>query len=164
MKGFWAAINFFYGRGDETSVIRSQWNKFSCGQDDFASAEALYDMQAKKDPIEWWWNHGGDTPELQSFAIRLLSQVTSWSTYGFIHSLKRNRLGSKKVENLVYIHRTLLFLSRVDPTYMEDPSAKWDQIAHDGDVAAMVEEVVEPNGLNELLLVVLPSKEPELER
>ena len=31
MKGFWAAIKKIYGRGDETLVIRSQWNKFSCG-------------------------------------------------------------------------------------------------------------------------------------
>ncbi|GLJ49556.1 hypothetical protein SUGI_1051050 [Cryptomeria japonica] len=28
--------------------------------------EALYDIQAKKDPLEWWWNHGDEAPELQS--------------------------------------------------------------------------------------------------
>ena len=72
-------------------------------------------------------------------------------------------MGSKKAENLVYIHSTLRLLSRVDPTYMEGPSAKWDQIAHDGGVAAMVEEAVDPNGLNDLPPVVLPLEEPELE-
>ena len=46
---------------------------------------------------------------------------------------------------------------------MEGPSAKWDQIAHDGDVAAMMEEAVEPNGLNDLPPVVLPLEELELE-
>lgn len=77
--------------------MRTQWNKCSRGQGDFASVEAIYDIKVKKEPIEWWWNHGGETLELQSFAIRLLSQVANssscernWSTYGFIHSLKRN--------------------------------------------------------------------------
>lgn len=59
-------------------------------------------MHAKKDPIEWWWNHGGETPELQSFAISLLSQV----------------------ENLVYIHSSLNLLSCVELGYKEGPSAK----------------------------------------
>ena len=107
---------------------------------------------------------------MQSLAIRLLSQVASssscernWSTCGFIHSHKRNRLGSKKAENLVYIHSPLRLLSRIDPGYIEGPSAKWDQIAHDGEFAAMGDEVVEPNGLNELPPILLPSEEPELE-
>lgn len=132
--------------------------------------EVLYDMQAKKDPIEWWWNYGGETPKLQSFAIRLLSQVassssceTNWNTYGFIHSLKRNRLGSNKAENLVYIHSSFHLLSHVDPTYKEGPSAKWDQISLDRDVAAIVDEVVEANGLTDLLLVLLPAEELELD-
>ncbi|XP_059076405.1 uncharacterized protein LOC131078326 [Cryptomeria japonica] len=170
MKGFWAAVKKIYGRGEEASVMRTQWNKFSRGQGDFASVEAIYDMKVKKDPIEWWWNHGSEAPELQSFAIRLLSQVASssscernWSTYGFIHSLKRNRLGSKKAENLVYIHSSLRLLSRVDPGYNEGPSAKWDQISPDGDVAAIVDEVAKVDGLADLPPVILPSEEPEFE-
>ncbi|GLJ54493.1 hypothetical protein SUGI_1170430 [Cryptomeria japonica] len=82
MKGFWAAIKKIYGQCEDASIIRTQWNKFSCRQSDFSSVEALYDMQAKKDPLEWWWNHGGEAPELQSFAIRLLSQVASSTIRG----------------------------------------------------------------------------------
>ncbi|XP_059063854.1 uncharacterized protein LOC131856294 [Cryptomeria japonica] len=72
MKGFWAAVKKIYGRGEEASVMRTQWNKFSRGQGDFASVEAIYDMKVKKDPIEWWWNHGSEAPE---FSLRLLSRV-----------------------------------------------------------------------------------------
>lgn len=53
IKGFWVAIKKIYGRGEEASVMRSQWNKFSRGHGDFSFMEALYDMRAKKDPIEW---------------------------------------------------------------------------------------------------------------
>ncbi|KAH9292112.1 hypothetical protein KI387_042698 [Taxus chinensis] len=158
MKEFWVAVKKIYGRGEEASTIRTQWNMFSRGRGQFSTVEALYDMHAK-DPIEWWWNHGSEAPELQSFAIRLLSQVASssscernWSTYGFIHSLKRNRLGSKKAENLVYIHSTLRLLTRVDPGYKEGPSAKWDQIPLDA-VVDVEDDVLEANGLKDLPLL-----------
>ena len=170
MKGFWAAIKKIYGRGEDAAIIRSQWNKFSRGKGKFGSVEALYDMKLKIDPIEWWWNHGGEASELQSFAIRLLSQVASssscernWSTYGFIHSLLRNRLGSKKAEKLVYIHSSLRLLSRLDPGYNDGPSSKWDQISPDGELAALVDGEVEVDGLIDLPIIILPTKEPELE-
>lgn len=170
MKGFCAAVKKIYGQGEDASILRTQWNKFSRGRDDFGSVEAIYDMKAKKDPVEWWWNHGSEAPELQSFAIRLLSQVASssscernWSTYGFIHSLSRNRLGSKKAETLVYIHSSLRLLSRIDPGYNEGPSAKWGQISPNGEVAAIVDEVVEADGLADLPPIILPSEELEFE-
>ena len=71
------------------------------------------DIEAMRDktlltPIDWWNFHGGEIPNIQKLAIRMLSQVASsssvernWSTYGFIHSVKRNRLESKKAEELV---------------------------------------------------------------
>ncbi|GLJ31207.1 hypothetical protein SUGI_0625370 [Cryptomeria japonica] len=50
-----------------------------------------------------------------------------------------------------------------DPGYNEGPSAKWDQISPDRDVAAIVDEVVEADGLADLPPVILPSEEPEFE-
>jgi hypothetical protein len=53
-------------------------------------------------------------PELQNFAIRVLSQGSSasacernWSSFNHIHSKKRNRLLSGKLEDLVYVHSNL---------------------------------------------------------
>uniref|UniRef100_A0A6N2NHS2 HAT C-terminal dimerisation domain-containing protein n=1 Tax=Salix viminalis TaxID=40686 RepID=A0A6N2NHS2_SALVM len=50
-----------------------------------------------------------DTPELQKFAIRVLSQCCSatgcernWSVFEFIHSKKRNRLEHKRLNDLVF--------------------------------------------------------------
>ena len=70
---------------------------------------------------------------MQNLAIRLLSQVASsssternWSTYGFIHSVKRNRLGSQKAKDLVYVHSNLHLVSRRGPKYGNGPSKEWD--------------------------------------
>ena len=66
---------------------------------------------------------------MQALAIRILSQVASsssvernWSTYGFIHFVKCNRLGSQKVEDLVYVHSNLRLASRRGPEYSSGPS------------------------------------------
>lgn len=48
MKVFWAAIKKTYGRGEDASLLRSQWNNFSGGHGDFSFMEALYDMKKKK--------------------------------------------------------------------------------------------------------------------
>jgi hypothetical protein len=50
----------------------------------------------------------------------------NWSTYSYIHSVKRNRLGSKKAEDLVYIHTNLRLLSRKDDGYNEGSTKLWD--------------------------------------
>jgi hypothetical protein len=61
-------------------------------------------MHATKDrdrlnPIEWWNMYGSSTTYLHKLLMRVLSQVVNtsfpercWSTYNFIHSLKRNNL------------------------------------------------------------------------
>ncbi|XP_059068491.1 uncharacterized protein LOC131858996 [Cryptomeria japonica] len=62
-------------------------------------------------------------------ASRLLSQVASssatkrnWSTYGFIHSIKRNRLTSRQVEKLVAMHSALRLQDRQIPEYRQTPA------------------------------------------
>jgi len=57
----------------------------------------------------WWSSYGSKTPKLQSFVIKVLSQVIvplayerNWSTFEFIHSKKCNRLTSKRTANLVF--------------------------------------------------------------
>ena len=80
------------------------------------------------------------------------------STYAFIHSVKRNRLGSKKAENLVYIHSTLCLISQKDLGYKEGPFKRWDQYTND---AMCVGEEIQPDGLIELPLVAMDEKEPQ---
>ncbi|MCO5604624.1 hypothetical protein L7F22_058793 [Adiantum nelumboides] len=83
-------------------------------------------------------NYGTGALELQRLATRVLSQVSSastyernWSTYGFIHSLKRNHLGHNKADDLVYVHSNLRFISRKQPSYLSGPCKAWD-VLEDG--------------------------------
>ncbi|XP_020263183.1 uncharacterized protein LOC109839166 [Asparagus officinalis] len=58
----------------------------------------------------WWYLHGGDCPFMQNMAMKLLNLTSSssgcernWSTFEGIHTKKRNRLESKRLEELVYV-------------------------------------------------------------
>ncbi|GJS31650.1 hAT dimerization domain, ribonuclease H-like domain protein [Tanacetum coccineum] len=70
-------------------------------------------------PKSWWVNFGAQTPFLQTLSFRLLGQPSSsscaernWSTYAFIHSLRRNKLTTSRAQDLVCIHNNLRLLSR----------------------------------------------------
>ena len=84
-------------------------------------------------PMEWWLIHGSSLPMLQSIAFKLLGQPCSssccernWSTYDFIHSLRRNKIAPKHAEDLVYVHTNLWLLSRNKEEYGKGKSKKWD--------------------------------------
>jgi hypothetical protein len=78
--------------------------------------------------------HGGATPQLQRLAAWVLSQVVNtssvercWSTYSFIHSIKRNRLNVGWAESLVYGHYNLRLLSHYrEEAKMDKNLKRWD--------------------------------------
>ena len=91
---------------------------------------------------QWWEAFGGQCPELQRFAIRILSQTCSasgcernWSVFERIHTKKRNRLEQKRLNDLVYVQynlrlrRNQLLNKRPDsdPIVLEDidPTSYW---------------------------------------
>ena len=60
--------------------------------------------------LNYWLTTGQRWPELQQLAIRVFQVAPSstasernFSTFGFVHSKGRNRLGPERVEKLVYI-------------------------------------------------------------
>jgi hypothetical protein len=68
--------------------------------------------------IEWWNMYGSPAKTLHKLAVKVLSQVINtssakrrWSTYSFIHSVKRNNLNTDLAESLVYVHYNLRLLS-----------------------------------------------------
>uniref|UniRef100_A0A6N2LKG6 DUF659 domain-containing protein n=1 Tax=Salix viminalis TaxID=40686 RepID=A0A6N2LKG6_SALVM len=76
-------------------------------------------QREKLNPVSWWEQFGIDTPELQKFAIRVLSQCCSatgcernWSVFEFIHSKKRNRLEHKRLNDLVFVRYNLKIKQR----------------------------------------------------
>ena len=114
-------------------------------------------------PIKWWVLHETFAPMLQSIALKLLGQPCSssccernWSTYNFIHSMKRNKLTPQRVEDLVFVHNNLGLLSRRSPNFNEGESKMWG-IGGDGFDSMDIENVVI------LDIVDLSLDEPELE-
>jgi len=112
--------------------VREEFKGFVQSTGNFLDPLAI-DDRGHMDPITWWGFHGGGSIHLSTLATRLLSQVASsssternWSTYGFIHSVKRNRLEAAKVEDLVYVHSNLLLLSHSSQEYKKGSSKMWD--------------------------------------
>ena len=99
------------------------------------------DERGSMNTLKWWTCHGANGVHLQILATRILSQVASsstternWSIYGFIHSVKRNRLGSQKAKDLVYVHSNLRLVSRRGEEYTSGPHKEWDVEAENPDL------------------------------
>ncbi|XP_020415466.1 uncharacterized protein LOC109947990 [Prunus persica] len=117
--------------------INVEYASFSMCLDDFGAIDAIND-RFHMEPMVWWIVHGSSTPNLQSIALKLLGQPCSssccernWSTYSFIHSLRRNKLTPQRAEDLVFMHSNLRLLSRKSPSYKEGVTKMWD-IGGDG--------------------------------
>jgi len=86
----------------------------------FISYEGKFDGKLARGTVskmaaaDWRVLFGGDTPELQKYAIRIVSQCVSssgceqnWSTFALVHTKVRNRLGYEKLRKLVYVRHNL---------------------------------------------------------
>ena len=80
--------------------VKEEFANFVGVFNEYSDAVAL-EERSTMSPVRWWICHGVNGVHLQNIAIRILSQVASSSsvernrsTYGFIHSVKHNRLGS----------------------------------------------------------------------
>ncbi|XP_026434341.1 uncharacterized protein LOC113331917 [Papaver somniferum] len=89
----------------------------------------------KDQPHDWWITYGGiDTPNLQKFAIRVLSLTCSaspcernWSTFQNLHSKKRNRIKQQKLNDSVFIQ----YNKKLERRYKEISQYNDDPKAHD---------------------------------
>lgn len=98
----------------------------------------------------WWENFGDEVPELKAFAMKILGLTCSasacernWSTFNQVHTKRRNRLTTKKLNSLVYImynkklkDKHLKKQSRkddVDPLIVEDVPSDDEWIADPND-------------------------------
>jgi hypothetical protein len=66
------------------------------------------------DPVVWWENFGFETPNLQTLAIKVLSQVSSvamceeiWQASDFSCRESANRLGEQRMEDLFFVRNNL---------------------------------------------------------
>ncbi|GJV42729.1 hypothetical protein Tco_1421169 [Tanacetum coccineum] len=150
-----------YPNEDDYDKVLDEFADFSLKAGPFSDVESLF-KRGTTNAKRWWANFGAKTPLLQSLAFRVLGQPTSssccernWSTYSFIHSLRRNKLSPKRAEDLVFIHNNLRLLSRSTDQYNEEKTMMWDV---GGDDFGTLEDT----GFLEFASLSLD--EPELER
>ncbi|KAL0418819.1 UNVERIFIED_CONTAM: hypothetical protein Sradi_1295400 [Sesamum radiatum] len=150
----------FFPNDDTRREVNVELARFFGCLDDFADEDSLRDRW-EMDPIKWWLVHGSATPHLQSISLKLLAHISSscycernWSTYAFIHSIRRNQITPQRAQDLVFVHNNLRLLSRKTPQYMQGDTKMWDVT---GDAFETIEDV----GILEIANLSLD--EPELE-
>eukprot|EP00253_Pinus_taeda_P010457 PITA_10457 len=99
-------------------------------------------------PTHWWEAFGGQCPQLQKFAIRVLSQTCSasgcehnWYVFERIHTKKRNCLEQKQLNDLVFVQYNLRLRRKqmmnrrpdLDPIVLDDinPTSEWVEETED---------------------------------
>ena len=145
----------------ELKVVKFKFAAFLGGR--FPSPDVLIDRWDLL-PLVWWQYHGSAFPTLQSLAFKLLGQSCSsscaernWSTYKFIHSLKRNKMAPARAEDLVYVHSNLRLLSRRNEEYVNTATKMWDIAGNSWNESDI------HGGAGILKNVALTLDEPELE-
>ena len=101
----------------EQKLLHDQFATFHMKKGIYAMPQAQMDA-ATMDAIDWWSTYGSETPQLAEVAKKILSQPVSsssakrnWSTYSYIHNVKRNRLNCSRADKLVFIHSNIHLLS-----------------------------------------------------
>ncbi|GAV66128.1 LOW QUALITY PROTEIN: DUF659 domain-containing protein/Dimer_Tnp_hAT domain-containing protein, partial [Cephalotus follicularis] len=152
-------IRKYFPNLEERNKVNMEYAEFVGKNGDFRDFDSIENRYAM-DPKAWWVLHGACAPMLQTIALRLLAQPSSsscaernWSTYSFVHSMKRNKM-TPKAEDLVYIHSNLRLLSRKSPQYAQGETKMWDI---GGDAFDSLEDI------GVLEVAILSLDEPEIE-
>nr|KAJ0185063.1 hypothetical protein LSAT_V11C900463900 [Lactuca sativa] len=122
-RGFFSIIMRMFVLRERCFKVFSIWLRRIFPFRDSEGAFGRYSVIASRTstrPDEWWKLFGGDTPILQKFAIRILSQTApssgcerNWSVFKRIHTKKRNRLEHQKLNDLVFVHYNLRLKNRL---------------------------------------------------
>nr|GMC95500.1 HAT, C-terminal dimerization domain containing protein [Ipomoea batatas] len=94
---------------DDMEKANLQCNAFHSREGFFGLAQAKNTVY-KRTPVEWWTQYGDEIPELQKFAVKVLGLTCSssgcernWSAFNQVHTKRRNRLTTTRMNALVYI-------------------------------------------------------------
>jgi hypothetical protein len=76
--------------------------------------------------VAWWDNFGNGTLELQSLAVRVLSQCCSatgceknWDIFKYVHSMKLSRLERSRLHDIVFVRYNLKLRERYELQKLE---------------------------------------------
>ena len=132
-NGYMTALAKLVPDEEDNAILRSELSKYISQQGPFGGLYAIKDRD-RSTPIEWWNMYGSGFSHLHRLAIKVLSQVVNtssaercWSTYSFIHNVKRNCLNDNRAESLVYVHYNLRLLTHYCERAKSDRSyITWD--------------------------------------
>ncbi|KAK3274405.1 hypothetical protein CYMTET_17416 [Cymbomonas tetramitiformis] len=151
MTGFRNSVKKSTLSSEESARVMDQWIRFRMAEGCFADEHCL--VQAKILPgYKWWLAWGSMTPDLQRFAIRVLSQVACSSSCGrinneadYIKSKKRNRMKHFTHEREIYVHHTLQVLDKLENVEYEEPVILWDADINSEENTSDEEEAAKDN-------------------
>eukprot|EP00253_Pinus_taeda_P004477 PITA_04477 len=113
MDGFFTCVEMMVSSEQEREEISKEMEVYRMGGGTFGFNMAINNRSTKM-PDVWWTSYGARVPHLQKLAIRVLSQTCSssgcehnWSVFDKIHSKKRNRLESQRLNDMVYVYYNL---------------------------------------------------------
>ncbi|CAN1141349.1 hypothetical protein LINPERPRIM_LOCUS25436 [Linum perenne] len=119
---FIACVEQFYngsGGDIQDQVVNYEYLKFSKKEGLFGKKIARAYENFDYNPVAWWKMYGGSYPHLQKMATRILSLTSSssgcernWSTFESIHTKRRNKLTTSRLNQLVYIQFNSKLMSK----------------------------------------------------
>nr|XP_011458667.1 PREDICTED: uncharacterized protein LOC101299743 [Fragaria vesca subsp. vesca] len=153
MNGFFNCVESFFpdDYASQSEVTNKELLKYMKKEDGFGRALAKMGCATNDDtydPVGWWHLYGNSVPKLQKMAKRILSLTTSssgcernWSTFEMIHTKKRNRLDTGRLNNLVYVQFNAKIINKkrrqkekgVDVLLASEASMAQGWIVEDGD-------------------------------
>ena len=129
----------------------------------------FWELEAIKNPIDWWHGFQKEVPALGKLAIKLMSIPASsaasernWSNFGFIQNIKRNRLTNERTFKLVSIYANLRLTNnqKLDDDIMDE--LQKNQLSLEIEINEEVVKKSENENENEIIIVE-ESEESEIE-
>ncbi|MCL7022550.1 hypothetical protein MKW94_010602 [Papaver nudicaule] len=113
-KGLWCCIGQIAENERELKLIASQLKQYKKARGAFGDGNAV-DQRGRLAPAKWWSLYGGECPELQHHAIKILSQTcTGALRYGLkrslteeLHMKGRNCVDQRRLNDLTFVYHNL---------------------------------------------------------
>jgi hypothetical protein len=116
-NGYMLALDKLVPEEEECAQVRRELSKYISEHGVFGNLHTTKNRDSLSF-IEWWNMYDSFTTYLHKLAMKVLSQVVNtssaercWSTYSFIHNVKRKNLNADRAESLVYVHYNSRLLS-----------------------------------------------------
>lgn len=106
MKGWKAVLERCEIESTARRVLREELSFYWQLEGSLGEADAI-DCRDKMDPVAWWENFGFETPNLQTLAIRVLSQNSTLGVSQDIWGHRDVSLGAERVNDLIFLQNSL---------------------------------------------------------